>query len=354
MKSKYPTVSIILLIIITHSFSVSKFIYSQTISGHYDKKLDGTKLDSLFSLLEKGSFKDIPRYFFDRTYDDELPDLIMFINETPSPKTPDVKIELLKGDKKRKELFGERYLYVMAFWAKQDADTSRFFNSDSTTFILTALDQKMSSGEFAVFTVLRFIAAAFTKQALESGSKTEFYEQIQRKVKIIEIGSLADSKLYYIFCRLPLHENTINRVHVGENDKSNVCLTTFGNYSPSWITTSIGFLMSLPSSDREKEKKAVYPIVEPFLFGHLYLKRPQLPRPRLNDGCKEWKRQISISSVIGTQISDKLMEDIFVGASLGHVLDKLSFVIGINFRTALNGDVKKRFRYISCGITFIL
>ena len=159
-----------------------------------------------------------------------------------------------------------------------------------------------------------------------------------------------------MLCKLPLHENTINRVHVqtDKSDTATVYLSTFGNYSPSWITSSVGFLTSFPCCCREKEKSTVYPVVDPFLFGHLYLKRPQQPKPRLNDACREWRRQLSISFAVGTRLSDKLFEDLFVGGSVGHMLGKLGLVAGVNFRMVEDEDTAKRRCHLSFGLTYIL
>lgn len=346
--------NIIKITCILFVFFLSSHTLSQTISGYYTTRQDSLKLCAMLYNLRHQNLTDIPKLFFDKTHDDELPDMIMFIEDPPTKTaSANVKIELIKGNKKREQLYGEQYLYVLVFWAKNE-NSQHFFTESCVTGSLSALEQKQSSGEFALISALRLIAEACSGKNFESKKESELKNEINKKAKIIELGKYDKTTLYYMFFKFPLHENTINRVHVWGNNSNNTCQAIFGNYSPSWVTSSVGFLASYACCKSEKETNVLYPVVDPYLFGHLYFKRPQVPRPRLNNTFKEWKRQISLSAVVGTKLSDKLLEDFFMGASLGHVLNKFSIVTGVSFHTISVNDEKERKTRISCGLTYML
>ncbi len=235
-----------------------------------------------------------------------------------------------------------------------------------------SLNHTQGSGEFFVSSLVRTIAAIFAKAQVEKADKPATgVDMADKPISFYEIGTVGKTILYWGYAKLPIYENTINRLTVQE-DYGTVqkdCCTykkgdkyiqyrhqaTFGNYSASRITSSIGIMGTVNSAAAPTDKRMP---VNPFLFGHCYLKRPELPAPHYQGHpLKMLYKRMSISLVAGTRISTDLFDDLFLGACLGHFFSSTGLVVGFNFQTprdaggaATGGNRIMRF---CTGLTFI-
>ena len=348
---------IFLSVLLVHSNACSQ----DMLKGAIKLKFESKEIDTLLNFLSRGNLAEVPRYLFKDTYDDELPDLVIFVDgrRKTVPRGSPVRIDLVKDDKTREELFGERFIYVLAFVAEDHSTTYPLANSGTNPVVrMASLDRRVESGEFAFFTAVKMIAAAFLGQTVESKIRAKCPPDTQVNLVLELYGEATDStsRLYHGRAKLPLAENTINRIRVENIDSRVQPLVTFGNYSGSWVTSSISLIGTFLHSQTAAEENVDGASVEPFIFGHLYIKRPQRPKPRLNRSGKEFWRQTSFSLATGTRLSEDIFDDVFVGLSAGHLISTLGIVAGYNFRTSRWSDVERKTikGHFAVGITFIL
>lgn len=405
----------------------------QTIGGSYAYERDSVQVRRLLCTLADGNLNAMPRQFFGDTYDDELPDLVVFVDQRANRLSDDssAQFALLKGQDRRDELFGERFIYVVLFVARDkeagvlpfgttyelggttilyaSPEDSRFVDSvvnrtvitvvdsvrkerslaadhrgdstllekiisqqialdsaavDSTvrmSFVwtndpfvhLAPLDQRASSGEFALFAAIRIMAKVFLGETVVGREEKGSPADTLVPVRMHYVGEDGTACLYYTLAKLPLRENTINRITIGGIGEEKH-LATFGNYSPSWFTTSIGVMSTFVGQQTSCEDSIQDPLVESFIFGHFYIKkRPQRPKPRFNDAWKEFRKRISVSLVVGTRLTDThFFDDWFLGVGLGHVISTVAVVGGVNFRKSTSHNVKRK-GHPAFGITFM-
>ena len=383
-----------LAIILIAILSLRSTVLSQTIKGTYSLNPD-FDAKRLLELLKEPDSVGALKFFFGELYDKELADLLVFIDRVDNKPT---HIELLKGGKSRKELWGEKYVYVMVFVAekkgqkntvskkveeketsgkitetdKNEVDKPVSKVSESTTIIKqrdplfvhqSFLDYRKGAGEFFVASMARLAAAIFTKETIKEGEEAKKGEETPDKpMKLQKVGTHADTDLYFGYVKIPIYENTINRITVeedygdGEVDRH---LATFGNYSASRITSSVGAVGTFIKAG--ETEPSCFPM-EVFAFGHYYLfnKRPKLPSPHDQRGwlCKYWN-EMSVSLVAGTNLTlDKgLFKDLFVGVGVGHIVSTAALVAGVNFRAPRNADGSlksgEREFHWCVGLTFI-
>ncbi|MGB8952240.1 MAG: hypothetical protein WCC06_06200 [Candidatus Aminicenantales bacterium] len=176
--------------------------------------------------------------------------------------------------------------------------------------------------------------------------------------------SIIESQRNFIYCKtciegqakIALSENTINRISLF-GIKPLWILATFGNYSGSWLTSSIGVMGTFNHQEREEDSARRRFSLAPCLFGHFYLKRPRCPAPRYNHtGLTTFINQISISLVAGTQVSNPFFEDVFIGAGIGHFSGSLGIVVGANFcmQKDAQGEKTHRRDFFAISLTYIL
>jgi len=365
---------------------------SQTIKGTYSFTPDRDVKEVLDKLRSERPEDAIKSLFGESNlYDRQLADLFVFIDRVDNTPT---RIALLKGGKRRKELWGEKYVYVMVFVAEKEgqkhsaskkveeeetsqrvtdkSETEKPFKRtyQSTTVVKkraplsvhqSSLDYKPGSGEFFLSAMVRFAVAAISKQSLEKSDEAKKGEDIPDKpLKLQMVGKHGDTNLYFDYVKIPIYENTINRVTVQEDygdDRVYRHVATFGNYSASRITTSVGAVGTLvPATATVPSARPI----EAFAFAHVYIKRPSLPAPHYqNQLLKGYWDRVSLSLVLGTRLAfdSALFKDIFVGGGMGHFLGPIAFVVGVNFRTprdAAGGlTEQKRRGHFCAGLTFL-
>ncbi len=240
----------------------------------------------------------------------------------------------------------------------------------------SSLESRPGSGEFILTSVLRTIANIFSGMSIEKAEKAERAADIVNiPLRMYLVGSDKSGKikLYFGLLKTPISENTINRFTVqeeyGNNDdphqnRKKMYLATFGNFSGSYVTSSIGLMTTIVKSEIIKTESGVTKSsrtpLDPFLFAHVYLQRPKLPRPRYQQNSHQaFYKKLSFSIVAGTKISTSLFDDLFLGASVGHFYSTVGIVAGINFRTVtilVDKDQirKKRKLCFSLGLTLML
>jgi len=370
-RTLWQAFAFFLFILLCHSIASP-----QTIQGSYTYRRNLTQLNELLSKFKEGKLEAIPECFFGKSvvYDNRLADLIIFIDR--SGRFPEIKRDekesqclaedksvrfcLTKGGRQRTELFGERNVYVMIFVAEDSHDENGLGNqvtgSEKTkqiTVHLSPLDWTRGSGEFVLLSIIRSIASVLaTGLSVGTSEKAASPAEGEKPISVpmSEVGNDGKTRLFFGIMKIPLNENTINRITVGEKrgDVDYNHLATFGNYSGSIISSSIGLMAT--RLERYNPDSPAYS-VDAFIFVHLYLKRPQMPAPRYpNDRIKTFRNKISWSLVAGTKLSKNLFDDLFFGASVGHFLSTVGLVAGVNYRTL----VTKRKPFFCFGVTFML
>lgn len=392
---------------------MSSLTVSQTIKGSYSYKNDVGKL--LERLNDDCRIKCVPKYFFGEVFDYTIPDLVVFINKgSKSSKQNDKeivsssKIILTKNGKDKKHLYGEQHIYVMVFVVENEKDeesvkdpkisyvpTERevtrlwlfktkikskesFKKSLPLSVKHEFLKRRPGSGEFALLSVAKGFASAFTGLVASEKEPEEKKQEDPPSLEMNEVGCHEGKRLTFGMHKITLAENSINRISI-LGIPNFIPVATFGNYSGSWITSSVSAMATFIDSGTAEDESTSRILGDAYLLGHYYLMRPELPYLQRNEDI--WRamfNRASISVVVGTKLSDKLFEfkDIFVGLSIGHFMhNNLGIVFGCNFRTPnipdttqsdpdiaqistqkdqINeGQIIKRKRHWSIGITYI-
>jgi len=346
--------------------------------------------EKLLDFLATGKLTGASKYYFGEIYDDELPDLVVFVDNSGNylPSDSNVRIALVKDDQIRDHLFGEPFIYVMVFVAEDtvklkeiekpkrpykkvqkktsykiftdsmrvSVDTAQqeiFVPSETRSVVLCPLDRRMGSGEFALLSMVKMLASAILGGPFASWEKGKSPQDTSFPLEIDLVGCCGSTCLYFGMEKIPLEENTIDRIRI-KGLGTKMPHATFGNYSPSWVTSSIGIMQTFLDKKTSEEDGVQQTLVRPFIFGHLYFKRPQRPKPRLNNPCAEFWRKTSVSFAFGTRLStDDLFDDLFIGVGWGHWMSTFGVVCGINFRTS-GVNQSKRKGHFALGMTFML
>jgi hypothetical protein len=205
----------------------------------------------------------------------------------------------------------------------------------------SSLAWRRGSGEFALFSIAKGIAKGFVGAETEKEEPEDEARKEPSPLSMHEVGYQNGIRLTFGMAKIPLVENSINRIHIEGFTESDINpLATFGNYSKSWITSSISVMGS------EEGNRAH---VDVFLLGHYYVKRPKLPSPQLsytnNSSGETFFQKISVSLVLGIKISSDILQiqKVFIGVSLGHFLsNNLGIVVGKTYGRR-NSDTDKTF-----------
>lgn len=393
-----------LLLLLGTIASPAASLRAQSISGAFSIQRAPDSIGVLLKQLrEDESLKDIPKYFFGDVYNEVLPNLVVFVDKAAVQNSllSPIRAELILEGEKKKELYGESYLYCLLFVATDSEEDSCFSKVDTTTYKtterklkhstvtkantggttithdttlvqqeikkpkiyikLSPLDYSIGGGEFVLYRLVRGIAERFLPISGEEQTEQGQIADTTILLELEKMGHTPDGSdttyLYYAYEKIPIGENTINRVGIRNVDKKSI-YNTFGNFSDSKIATSIGLLRTSVGSEEAAKNSTHNKIIDPFVFGHWYLcKRPNKPAQHVNNWWKRCWSRISIGPVIGTKITniDDLFDDYFVGWGIGHLVGSAGIVVGRTFRTTTNDDgSKSRDRFISIGLNIFL
>ncbi|MBA7522589.1 hypothetical protein ES705_14709 [subsurface metagenome] len=386
---------------------VSSTATPQTIEGYWEYERNEEDVIKLLDMLKsEKNIVCVPKYFFGDVYDNTLPDLVVYIDKrqldtnegkkiSDKVKNPLHNIALVTKSKKRNQLFGGRYIYVMVFVAENKSDKKsvtiskkyyvpqekniikikgknkksveikeNFKETERLSVSCDSLARSADSGEFAIFSIAKGIGQAFTKSLETNKELEEKNKKEPLPLKMHEMGCFGETRLAFGVVKIPLAENTINRITIWGFSKINPT-ATFGNYSQSRITSSICMMWTPYGSKKADEfidtKEHLFKM---FLLAHIYIRRPRLPNPRFK-GKYDLFKQLSYSVVVGTGLEnlDDLFrfENVFIGIGVGHILGNVGIVVGANLKfmkiateedpTGVEG--KKRKGNLAIGFTFI-
>lgn len=394
-----------LVLVLCFIFLASSTVAPQTIKGYWPHKLDVGKL--LNMLKSDKNIVYVPKYFFGKVYHDELPDLVFFIDRsqnadrgTKKSETEEnyqINITLVKKNKKRFHLFGEPFIYVMVFVAESESDKQsvtkpickytplermtkgkivkeKTIKTDIETkeaikkspplkVKLSSLEWRPASGGFFLYSIAKGIASAVGGLITESKEPAEKPGEKPLPLEMHEVGRHNGTRLTYCIVKFRLAENSINRITIEgfsdiEGSSDIFPLATFGNYSSSRITSSIGMMWTHLDSRTATKEDISQNQVDPFVFAHFYLKRPQLPPLELpGEPVSVFFKKVSVSLVFGTKLEEDILNNIFIGACFGNFLfENFGIVIGKNLRLPKpnnSDDGKKRKGYWAVGFTYI-
>jgi hypothetical protein len=158
--------------------------------------------------------------------------------------------------------------------------------------------------------------------------------------------------LFFGMQKLPLAENTINRIHV-KPLKNKEALATFGNYSESFLAASIGIGFSWRESGDSLNTRIVDNKAEgePFIFSHIYVVRPQLPGWFSNEDAIWYRKALSairvksLSLAAGAKITtDHFLDDIFIAMGFGHLVGSGGLIAGVNFTTLKRSGTREFYK----------
>ena len=370
-------VQFIILIIIPVAFP-------QTMKGFFKTKLKSEEVEELIGILksEKHITKIQERFFNlanadNKLYDPNLTNLVFFIDKTKRTQKGNhqINITLIKGKKRKKVLFGARYVYVQVFVADNK------LNPENLSAKCSSLDWRRPSGEFFLFSIVKGLVGFLGEASIKKETaNSEDDDKDAHKLNMSNLGSYGHIGLSYGRAKIPLNENTINRITISGFDGFHP-QATFGNYSSSRLTSSVGLMYTRPK-DNDSENDTPDPdptstdtsidtsgekIVnnneekhdfEPFFFLHYYIKRPELPKRHYNNNKfhRDIWHKLSCSILVGTKIEAPIFEDVFVGLCFGNFLiESLGLVIGANFRSikSLEDDKVERKKHFAVGLTYI-
>lgn len=343
-----------LTIVLCLIFIISPAVFPQTIDGYFKTKLNCNEVKLLLDTLRsEEDFVQIQRRFFDLAggddgvYNPHLKNLVFFIDEAHSNSKDKYKIniKLIIREKEKKQLFGERYVYAMVFVAKNS------LRPISLSAKYSSLEWRRPSGDFFLVSIVKAIASALGEISLEK-QEEEKKGKDPIDLNMDKLGCSGSTCLFLGIAEIPLKVNTVNRIRIiGFDDIGPQA--TFGNYSRSCITSSIGMMWTRFKSKTDNEEE-IQNLFDPFAYAHFYIKRPQLPIPQysINKCFRNLWRRTSISLVVGTKIEETLLNEVFIGASIGNLfLNSVGIVVGCNFRK-VNG-IEKRKGSFALGLTFI-
>ncbi len=396
---------------------------AQWIRGTYSVDRNRAQVARLLNLLKADKMQKVTECFYgkDVIHDRDLADLLVFIDKTTGIKgpsieclspEPSVKFALIKREKYRKDLFGEKFVYIIVFVAEKGNDpysverlipiggggpddkrTTKIMIEDPSKTVTTetketkisplsitqsSLDFSLGTGEFFLVSAVKAVVGA----SIGAQTKDEKIKEIYNEpLKMTRVGCTKDKDckdednivLYFGYMRVPLVENTVNRFTINETllpdekcsekvsgKKVNSHQATFGNYSSSFFGSSVGFTGTFISDKQRAELSDKRFPVNAFLFGHVYIKRPRLPTPHYlgSNAPGRIAKRCSLSLAVGTALKGNLLSDFFIGVGVGHLVGSFGFVAGWNYRTYEPpvGDTSgiKRRPDFSIGVSFTL
>ena len=322
------------------------------ISGWRRRELSPEQIESLVEMLSEGRLAAVPETLFGRTFDKNLPDLILY--SPPAPESP--KIVLSKNRKSCQRLYGADYVWVMAIWLREKPSRARLASDraqsktnesdaiarpgtelaeasdeDSVLFRLEPLTYEPDIPERSILGSLVTLVGIAGENASEDATPQAEDVFITDAPTIIGPIPNTNRELMFSMVKFRLRENSIVRIRVLRKGES--LTATFGNYSATSYGVSLG-ANAATFLDRDTTGTRNV-ILKPFVYFHLYLRRPRLP---LFDRTTNLRFPGSVSLVLGTETSTDF-EHWYWGVGFGHVLGRLGFTLGVPLhRTTGLGD----------------
>lgn len=279
---------------------------------------------TLRTLLEQKNWGGVVREFFGELYDPSLADLVVYI-----PASGSVTSGLVHDGKKRGYVTGQKYIWIVAF-SDQDlvsAEGDAYNDSTDVRISLEALDYRRDP----VLSALVKAIGTFFSGAVPS-SQAQVARDSALDLRFTSIARQgASEQLYVLLGRLPVAENTTNRLSVFAGPGKRLPADHsahfhFGNVSASLFGASLAGGLTLDAARPEfsdTTRVAREGDVRPslYLFGHFYLmKRPHLP----------WDSR-SLGVAIGTNvIRGGILDDIVVALSVGR-WHGIGLLAGVNW-----------------------
>ena len=311
----------------------------------------------LFRAFDTGSLTDVPRIWFGASHNPRLPDLIFYF---PRGTRAPARVQLVQDGRSKQRLFGEHYLWIVVFLAKdtlarvpedslesEAKDTRRRRASSEpsvsvdTTFALKSvssapklsiliepIDYRLGLGDL---TVVQGLAALLGKFPV---AEQEDLKDDSAEVEMKRIGTSGDRDLFYANYKVGIRENTVERVRVALGENTRV-YGTVANYSHSRTGLSVGLVAGWPARDPLKWQDID---LQPYLPIHWYFNRPEHPRLPAQEQLVHRQRRTSHSLFFAPAISDKPLESLMVGYSANNLLGRVGVLIGPEFRKADRAD----------------
>jgi hypothetical protein len=191
------------------------------------------------------------------------------------------------------------------------------------------LDYRRGIGERSVRGIIGSISSFFglSSDVKEQAISARDTTYVIKRWRVLYEGPLYDEDtvtVVYGYKKFPVLENTINGVTIIVQSRDVDLYNRFGNYSSSYIGTSIGLMGSASEKELAYDSTTFFinhvgfqPFfsrmeVEPFFFLHFYILAPKLPPLE--------RYRASLSAVVGSKIDfPNFPSDLFIGAGLGHI-----------------------------------
>jgi hypothetical protein len=350
VKARVKVYSLICTAFFLFIFSSQENCIAQYLAGFSD--IPHRNIDNLLKTLKSGKMSAVPEVFFGDLYDPNLVDLIIFLDEDEDtvkiemiqgneckpylfgarhfwvmafwkfkgsaefdsilksePETTQViimsplqdslsgKADTLRSITMKdifpayvKETIKQDTLVVKKDSVKIYVETKKISKTKTSMEVrLERLNKRVGAGEKILSSLARTVSGAIGV-TLEAAAKQDTLPDLSIDFPLIRLTPENSGEvLYYGNIKLPLEENTINRVRVKRFGEKSV-YSTFGNYSPSYLGASICAAFNFKDDVRASRKTMTMKNleVEPFILAHIYLLRPKLPRMKVPDGaCRE-------------------------------------------------------------------
>jgi len=299
-------------------------------------RLVPARIDSLRRLLAgpENTWGAVRRFYFGDTYLATLPDLIVYIDTKDSVRQALIQHGQLVHPA---VLRGEKFIYVLVFAENPLVVVAPDSVKVPTLRIRrTSLDYR--TDPFLV-AVLKGFGSKLFGGAPEPRSAAVADSSVEVPLARVGVGSDATRPaLHVMMARLPLADDTWNRVHVAgargrEIPGGKSVVTNFGNAGRSRFGMSLGLGATYDARTMALKDTALGPSgehirVSLYLYSHLYLARPSLP----------WSGK-SVALMAGTNLArGEALNDLVAGLSFGRLIGDLGVVVGVNALSSKRGD----------------
>jgi len=330
MVEKFNAMKTIVFFIILICFVYnSSLIYSQngkdqTYPNGYVPALDSISIKQLKDSMSAPNpdWNNILKSHFKNIYDPALPDLICYIKEDTAI------IALVQGGEIKKELFGERFIWILIF-SDYDLSGIRTYG----TVDLNVLAHQPEPSEYTIHGLLKTISSFIFGSSIETGIRAQAFEDSTINIKLTKHS---DKKItiYTFMTKLEIGLNTKNRIVIRPPTKSakkrfQFINYNFGNFEKSRFGVSLGFGVSTGIGSILDDKLTDADRISLYVFGNYHFCRPRLPVDRK-----------SFSVTLGTNfITGKFLQNIILGIRSGW-LNPVGIIFGVNW-ISVSDDSRK-------------